>query len=202
MFNARKILNLLLSVAKFERSEGAIFQQIIKENWPVLNYWKINSLETLSDYYDKQIDEYGLKLNDITFLSGSIVHDNKRGDYVSARIPLNTDIDQGYYGILEIRSPYEMRKLRGRLKYQIILNNKILLEEDICDWKETNQVHLKWKSKLRKNEIVIRVLAIRDCEDWPWGKSGTVIIERLVLRKDDEIDETQIVSSSLYSVIL
>jgi hypothetical protein len=224
-FNSRKILNLLLSVAKFERSEGAIFQQIIKDNWPVLNFWKINSLETLSDYYDKQIDEYGLILNNITFSGGSIVHDGrnvpvqsltqsrsakffietsnpKRGDYALAKIPLVTEVDQGYYGILEIRSPYEMRNLRGRLKYQIIMNNKILLEEDICDWKETSQIHLKWRSKLKRNDLVIRVLAIRDCEDWSWGKAGTILIERIVLRKDDEAHDTEITSTSPYSNIL
>ena len=224
LFNARKILKLLLSVPMAERLEHTIFKELIHSNWPVLNFWRINSLETLTDYYDQQFDDYGLSLKDIEIQGGSLVEENKdvivnslvqmkrvkihmedsapkKGDYAVGNIPLKTVKNQVYSCVLQIRSPYENRKHAGRIKYQVLLNNKILLEEDISKWRESNQIKVTFKSDFDKNILSLRILAMKNCEDWSWGRAATLLIERVVLRLEKDDEKLGIIVSSPYSKV-
>ncbi|WP_416729813.1 hypothetical protein [Fictibacillus sp. JL2B1089] len=47
LLNSRSILDLLLAYPIEDRSKNKLFTELIDELWPVLNYWEINSLETL-----------------------------------------------------------------------------------------------------------------------------------------------------------
>ncbi|PFN07076.1 hypothetical protein [Bacillus cereus] len=222
LFNARRILKLLLSVPPMERNEHIVFKQLITQNWPVLNYWKINALETLMDYYDEQFDDFGLKLNDAKYVSGSINDQHrevafqavnqprrvkffmersnpKAGDYVAAELTIHTKLDEYYTCIVQVRSPYENKNYRGRLQYQVLLNGQLLLEEDICDWKESNQISINWNSRIEENTISIRVLAKKDCETWSWGRAATILIERMTLRRGEHKEKLAISASSPYS---
>jgi hypothetical protein len=44
---------------------------------------------------------------------------------------------------------------------------------------------------------------MRDCEDWSWGKAGTILIERIILRKEYVLDDknTHVVATSPFSII-
>ena len=210
LFNVRKILKLLLSVSHYDKQENTVFKEIINENWPILNYWEINGLGNPVSHYDKQFDEVGLPLKNTQFASGSLTDSSRdvpmqkkvqtrrfkffmeasnprEGDFAQAEISLKTELNQGYQCIIQLRSPYENKKTKGRLKYQVILNETPLLEEDISLWGENNQISISWQSKKARNQLKIRVFAQRDCEDWSWGKAGTILVEKVSLRKEDQI---------------
>jgi hypothetical protein len=162
LFNVRKILKLLLSVSYTDKYENTVFKELINKNWPILNYWEINSLGNPTSHYDKQFDEVGIPLKATHFNSGSLISDRavhmlkkvqtrrlkfymeesnpKKGDFIEAEIPLKTEINHSYRCIIHLRSPYENKNLTGRLKYQILLNNHLLLEEDISCWVESNHI--------------------------------------------------------------
>ncbi|MCA1065396.1 hypothetical protein QTG56_06960 [Rossellomorea sp. AcN35-11] len=224
LFNSRNILNLLLGVKSIEKHDELVFKQIIKNEWPVLNYWKINSEETLEDYYDSQLDEYGIPLKDVRFTSGTARGDelpvssqtypnrfkfyiNKSnptlGDYMEASIPLSLKMNRKHLCILHIRSPYENKKYTKRLKYEVYLNDEKLLEEDISAWRETNQITLNVTPKTAKNSLKIRVVSTRNCEDWNWGRAATILVERIVVREVKEFPtpDRYITATSPFSIL-
>lgn len=224
LFNARKILSLMLSVPPFAKKENTVFHKLIDKNWPILNYWKINLLENKVAYYDKQFDNYGLSFKNVHFSSGSLINKSiqipiytelhprrakffieksapESGDFAELHIPLKTQKDQGYHCIVQIRTPYENRKYRGRLYYQVLLNDDLLLEEDICDWKESNQIHIKWNSRLLENELIIRILAKKNCENWNWGRAAVILVERLSIRKESDVSDMVVTATSPFSNI-
>jgi hypothetical protein len=224
LFNSRNILNLLLGLKSIEKHDELVFKQIIKNEWPVLNYWKINSEETLEDYYDSQFDEYGISLNNVKFTSGTVQGDdipvstqtypnrfkfyiNKSnpslGDYIEASIPLSLKMNRKHLCILHIRSPYENKKYTKRLKYEVYINNEKFLEEDISSWRETNQVIINLTPKTAVNTLKIRVVSMRNCEDWNWGRAATILVERIVVREVKEYlsPNTNITATSPYSVL-
>lgn len=223
-FNSRKILELLLSVNDAAKKNNTVFNEIINNNWPILNYWGINTLEKPIDKLDKQIDEYGLDLKNIKLKSGSMYNDlskidykvknigrkakffiNKnapsKGDFLEASIPINAPVTSYMHCILHIRTPYENKKNTGRLKYQVLLNESVILEEDIALWKESNLINLHFKALMSKTKLTIRILAIKDCEEWNWGRAGTVIIESIIIRKSDNKSET-VTATSPHSKII
>lgn len=224
LFNSRKILKLLLSVSDAAKAEHTVFDQLITSNWPILDYWQINSLTKITDIYDEQFESFGLPMNNVSFNGGS-VHDpskkigietkklpNKvmfhmdvraplKGDFVQAELPLNMSMDQPSYCLLQIRSPYEKRSNGGNLHYEIHLNGEPMVSEDIADWKESNQVLIKWIPDRVENSLTIKVEADRNCKDWNWGKTARVLIERVTTGKLDSLDSMQVTASSPYSKV-
>jgi hypothetical protein len=224
LFNARCILEKMLAVPRHEKRENKLFTKLYSYNWPVLNYWEINNTNKKTDYFDPQFDNYGLPLNDIKFESGSyddpskqvpfesyVVNNRakffmetsnpKKGDFVKMIIPLNTISGQGYRCHFDLRNPYEDHSLRGRLAFKVLLNNEILFKEDICDWKEINRSTIKWKAVSDKDSLSIEVYALRNCEDWSWGRAATVLFEKLSLRKEKNAELVEVWSTSPYSKI-
>jgi hypothetical protein len=225
LFNVRKILKLLLSVSYTDKYENTVFHELINKNWPILNYWEINALGNPTAFYDKQFDEVGIPLTASVFNSGSLMSKHsvpirkkvqtrrlkfnleesapKRGDFAEVDIPLKTKVNDSNQVLIHLRSPYENIKLKDRIKYQIILNERLLLEEDISCWKETNQISVKWKTSTPKERLKIRILSMKDCEDWSWGKAGAILVEKIILRTGEktENDQIQVTASSPYSVI-
>lgn len=207
-FNCRRILKLILSASASDKKNNTVFHRMISTNWNVLNYWGVNTLVKPIDRLDKQADDYGLSLESLELNSSSILgghsvdfkyknlgykakfyidkSDPKKGDHVDASVPLYTPGDSLYHCIVQIRSPYENRKNQGRLKYQLLLNDNMILEEDIALWKESNQINIHFKTLNERSTLTIRIIAVKDCEKWNWGKAGAIIIERVVLRKSDK----------------
>src|SRR5699024_1003812 len=66
-FNSRNILKLLLSVSDATKKQNTVFKKIVEKNWPILNYWGINTLEKPLPTYDQQIEDYGMKLDKMEF---------------------------------------------------------------------------------------------------------------------------------------
>lgn len=223
-FNTRNILSLMLAVPEKDKKNFTIFKNIITKNWPILNAWGINSLAHPINNLKETTSKYGLSLKHIVYSSSTLdgtdrivnmeyktfdkksmfnLKDSapKKGDYAEASIPLKTDGNSRYHCILNLRSHYENPKNKGRLKYQVLLNEVVILEEDISLWKEINQVNLHFKANKINESLKIRLIAIKDCEDWNWGKAGTIVIENLTLRKS-ELNSNLVEATSPHSKIL
>lgn len=225
LFNAREILKNFLSIPSYDINEQTLFYELINKNWPILNHWKINQIGNLSEDIDSQIEDYGLNLSNLLIKSGSKYDHNKfiplyskikkkqakffmgignprKGDFIDAELTLETLKEISYYCIVQVRSPYENRKNRRRLKYQILLNGELLLEEDISDWKESNHIHIKWVSQKGRDTLTIRTVAVKNCEDWGWGRAAMMYVERIVLREEQHDTLLEVSASSPYSTII
>lgn len=221
--NSQNLLKNLLSLPVSMRKNGEILLEIIEHNWPLLKFWDINNDSTLLTKYNSKINTYNSKLDKIKFLGGNIKDKNKvvpinfekydtsanfnidknapqLGDFAEAILKYDFNGQSNNEIIIHLRNTYENPKNTGRLKYQIIVNDNLILEEDIAHWRETNQIIIPSNKLLPVTTLKIRVLATKNCEEWNWGKAGTIIIEKISLRKSTSVAELK--ASSPYSTIL
>ncbi|WP_096272593.1 hypothetical protein [Paucisalibacillus globulus] len=221
--NSHRLLQLMLSLPIALRRNGELFLSLIEKNWPLLRFWDINNDKTLLDKVDLAKERYGLKLDNMVIQSGNQINPEevvpynfkkseksahffidksapKKGDFVEGVINLPINPNSGQDIVLQIRNNFENPKNKGRLKYQVILNNNILVEEDIAHWRETNQVIIPVNKLNNLCELRVRVIAIKNCEEWNWGRAGTLFIERINIRKTNSIKKV-IVSSPFSKVI-
>jgi len=202
LFNNRWILTKILSLPPTILDEHYFLHQVINNKWPVLNYWPINgddgkSKPLLQDginlqnaviegfsLSDEPLPVYSKKDNDqaLFYLD---VNAPEKGDRVSFTLDLPVVPEQGYFLTLLLRSPYLRRKLRGRMRYEIILDNMLIGSEDIADWNNENQIQIVFQAEKEICELKIRVCAQTDCEPWHWGIAGKIIIGRMELKKND-----------------
>ena len=241
VYNSRNVLNKMLSLSLTERKNDVIFQELINKNWPVLNYWNINSTKTVYDtvhllknrisfsqsrekQLEKEFINIGYDITNAIVTTGSKVDKKrkipldlfrlqkkmrffmdisnpKKGDFVKFEQKFETNPGDGYLLSIQLRSPYENRNYKGRLVYSVSLNDQLLLLEDVCMWKDTNFINIKWKSQEKIEKLEILVEAIKDCEKWSWGKAARLFIERIDFRKIDFNGSLSVTASSPYSKV-
>lgn len=228
LINSHYILKNLLSIPFELRQKKAVYFDIIEKKWPVLNFWQINKKENVYQLLKKQVkkfDEYNTGIEDfsIKYFSGNKITNNVvphkvvkegktetfyiekrapvKGDYVEAVIPIEVEkINKDYVISLELCSPYHRPENAGRLKYQVFLNNNLFLEEDVSLWGKTNHILLPLNPKKQKNNIKVKIIAMRDCENWGWGKVSRVTIKDIsIIEGKNNINNIK--CSSPFSVI-
>ncbi|WP_413378288.1 hypothetical protein [Alkalihalobacillus sp. 1P02AB] len=216
-FNSRHILKLFLSVSENHKKNYSVFKEITSSNWPILDYWGINTIEKPIDRINEEIDNnYGLDLKEFKFNSNVSFKfkktrssnkflinksDPQKGEFVECYYNLQTKADHDYLILLNVRSPYENKKNIGRMKYQVLLNENVFIEEDISQWQESNTISIPFRAEDNSSKISIRIVAIRDCEKWSWGRAGTLIIERLIFREVQTDSNFSISTSSPFSKV-
>ncbi len=127
--------------------------------------------------------------------------DPREGDFVEFATTLECLTGQGYWTSIDVHSPYSNQQYKGRLFYQILLNDRLLLEEDISDWDEANSVVIRWRAAQPTNELSIRVVTKAGCETWNWGWAGRLVIKRIHSRVFDHPGGYEVTASSPYSII-
>ncbi len=126
----------------------------------------------------------------------------KKGDFARANIRLlreEENADKAYLVFLELSSPYQNKKNKGRLKYEVMLNDEPLLEEDVAEWNKTNQIFIQLPD-MKENTLSIQVQAMKDCEEWNWGKAARIQIESIDILEVPESISKKVICSSPYSV--
>lgn len=231
LINSQYLLRKLLSIPNDKRQNDFHLEQIVNSEWPVLSYWKVNENKTLREEnaeLKKNISQINSGIKDfrINYSAGNLSNNEKvpykmlidrdreifyinksapnKNDFAKADIAIiKEDPTKDYFVCLEIRSPYQRRKNIGRLKYQIYLNDELLLEEDVAKWDQTNQIYIPINRTMpERSRLTIQITSIKDCESWNWGKAGRIYIENIeVVEKPVEV-EPKIRYSSPYSVVI
>lgn len=106
--------------------------------------------------------------------------DPRKGDFAAYRLGLQHPPGQPATVHLRIHSPYHRPKNRGRLAYQLLLDGQVLLEEDVALWPYPNDVRILWTPLRPSTELAVRVVALRDCEPWSWGRAGRIFLRDLL----------------------
>ncbi|QTN00777.1 hypothetical protein ERJ70_16715 [Sediminibacillus dalangtanensis] len=216
LINSHFILKNMLAVSTSERRNNLHLTKLIEKRWPVLSFWKVNEDKNLLQIVEEQQKiinavNSGIKVAEITYSGGNINGDVKipvknyvekgkevfyisknapeKGDYAQAVIEINKNNNENMI-CLEVCSPYYKPKNSGRMVYQIYLNdNELLLEEDVALWGQTNQICMSLPVDQDSAKIMVRVMAIKDCEKWNWGKAGRIQIEKVSLFENHNLTE-------------
>lgn len=72
IYNCRRVLNLLLAVPVEERINGTMYHELIRRQWPVLEFWPINRRRVLTGLFDHKWEEPLLEMRQAEVRGGSI----------------------------------------------------------------------------------------------------------------------------------
>lgn len=194
-FNMRSLIDISLSYSLEERKNNYMFNEIINENYPVLNFFGKNEEKNLYEQQSNNTDTFtpkAKKNNEI--IKSFIVYDNKDenlAELVSYDNKLFIPIDYmgpGNYSQVAFKykqdngniklclhNKYNNHKGKGYLKYQILVNERVLLEEDIALWNiETDLVI----TGLKKNDyIYIKVISNKISKSISWQRASQLEIK-------------------------
>lgn len=102
----------------------------------------------------------------------------RRGDFAAWTTTLPATPGEGLRVEMWLRSKYtERENRRGRLAYQVLLDGKKLFQVDVAAWQERNTVWVATVPERDEVELTVRIVALRDCEPWGWGRAAAVTIE-------------------------
>lgn len=201
-FNLRAIIDLSLSFGIKKRREDYMFKELINRNDPILNFYGINNIKNI--YEQTKID----KEKEFDFFEEFEVYDNtsnlivrESSQYNLLYIPVRFLKENHYSKIkfifeetvgcmsLSVISTYLSMKAKGYLVYQISINNKVVLEEDMSFWNLENIVYL---FGLNKGDIIsIEVKSLRNIQIESWQTASrlqilnckSLLLETIVSRK-------------------
>lgn len=95
IINTRNILFEMMSLKKEDRINSELHNIMIKRNWPILNYFQVNEVETLEDYtksLEDKLEKEKLKNNSLTFESSDFISRNKSFEFQMKNIDFQIGI--------------------------------------------------------------------------------------------------------------
>lgn len=121
--------------------------------------------------YGSALNRSGLRLN----LTDSAP---QKGDYLSWRLAVPAREGEGVRVEVVIRNVYrEASSRRGRIAYEVVVDGTPVLRHDVAAWKPSNSIWIAKRPEGRELVVDVRLVALRDCEDWSWGPAAQVVIE-------------------------
>ncbi|WP_078429732.1 hypothetical protein [Alkalihalobacterium alkalinitrilicum] len=162
-------------------------------------------------HYKKEIVSYNTDTNEtVPYIEGASYNGYffhmdklapKKGDTLELKYHLESlNVDKSYHIKLSLVSLYKSQ-YKDRMKYSLLLDHHVLLDEDIASWQHENSINVYFKAKSNKHLLTIKVTAVNNCEPWNWGKVACITLQDLQL-KQVPLTETQHIScSSPYSNI-
>jgi polysaccharide pyruvyl transferase WcaK-like protein len=102
----------------------------------------------------------------------------RRGDHVTWQLDLPSTPGRGLRIEMWLGQRYKERpNRRGRIAYEVIVDGTQLFRQDIAAWKPRNTIWIARAPDADHVRIEVRIVALRDCEDWDWGPAGVLRIE-------------------------
>lgn len=84
---------------------------------------------------------------------------------------------------LRLHSPYpEKPDMAGRLAWQVLAGDRVLLSEDVAGWSEPVDAWLGWGPAAGDVPVTVRLVALTDCEDARWGRAASIVLSPLTVR--------------------
>src|SRR5699024_6798635 len=170
-FNMRAMINISLSYTRKERRSGYMFNELINRNYPILNFYgknnKLNLYEQIliekmknesifssfKVHYENQVKEIQTEDNRL-YVTIDIMNQNNFVEHV-----IKFRKEQKFVNLALINK-YSNKKAKGYLKYEILLNEKKIQEEDLADW---NQENILSVFNLTKDDTIkIRIKPLKD----------------------------------------
>lgn len=211
-YNMRAVIDLSLSFSLEKRRDDYMFKELVNRNFPVLNFYGRNIVENL---YEQQrnnkynysllaekasvyndLDEYVLSLN----LSDEILYLPK--DFIRKKyyceVELTFDQEHGL-AELEVESRFFSLKAEGYLRYEVLVNDVVLLQEDMSKWKFANKICLM--NLTRNDSIKLRVASSKDTTQDSWQKASQLKILSYIEKLTDQFYPVGISCTSPFSII-
>ncbi|MCK1975516.1 hypothetical protein LNK15_00415 [Jeotgalicoccus huakuii] len=194
-FNLRTIIEISLSFSLNQRKQDYLFKEMMNNTVPILNFIGVNQVENLYEQskirQNKSIFDNFIVRNHMKNYSRRLESLNNylyipERDLLSgseALIELEFNLVEGML-LIELWSRYKSYAANGYLKYEIHVNNQLLLYEDLSKWSAPNSIYIN--NLHRGDKIIVKVLADRNCQARSWERAS-----KLQIRKVEEIKGRQ-----------
>lgn len=197
-FNLRSILEIGLSFSFNKRKTDYLFKELINKNYPILNFYGVNNTSNLYEQLKSKVK---------TEKSESLIHDSlnnnfylyskKKNQYDNSKLKNNTIkipkdfLREGNFAAvdykvksdlanveLSILSEYKKENANNFLSYQLLLNDKVLLNEDISKWNFANHINV---FNLVKNDIItIKINCHKNLYYKSWELASEIKIQKCI----------------------
>lgn len=215
-FNLRSILEIGMSFSIEKRQSGYLFKELINNSFPILNFYGVNNVKNIYEQHkatingETQTQKIVNDIRNINYVSQYNIFDSRdninytqKANNNVLKIPLKSLNKNSYSefiysfknknGILQLtlKSPYYNLDAKGVLNYQVLVNDKIVLEEDMSLWKFNNNINL-FNLRL-SDEITVRILSNNDLTRPSWERATR--LEIIEIQEQDELDRPSIENS-------
>lgn len=194
VFNARSLIELSLSFSYNDRKSGFLFNELINRNYPILNFFGKNSENNLYEQMRSSIYKYSNTFNYFilhteTENNNRILNNGSNTLYmpmdhskpdVFSEVKYIFSKETGYVK-LELLSRYKNLKAEGYFIYEILLNDKLILKEDISQWNQPNMIYIY--NLCENDTIKIKVVSKRAANTYSWERAS-----RLEILNFEEVD--------------
>lgn len=122
-----------------------------------------------------------------------------KGDFVewSKKIVLN---DLNPISIsFSLYSPYFSDTYKNRIKYEVYIDETRIAEEDISSWGNKNIIAIAVRPKNQQINLVVRIVATKNCESWNWGYAGRISVSDLLIEKCHGIENLWVSATSPFT---
>lgn len=187
-FNMRAIIEISLSYDITDRRNQEMFNELINRNYPVLNFYGKNQLSNLYEQtkaINSDCEERKLFLNGVGVYNatGKELYQYKATENIMyipvkyikkenyAETVFTFRLDKGYADI-KLLSQYLNPNGSNYLQYQIYINEKMVLLEDMSRWNDVNDIRLFGLSK--NDEIKLRILSLKNSSVKSWEIASRV----------------------------
>lgn len=181
-FNMREIMDISLSFNIKERKNNFLFDELINRNYPILNFFGKNDPRNL--YEQKSEMKTSKVVNDFNvYRQGEFVQNiltNSSEIYIpKENMGKNNYVEtvfeykavQGHLKLL-LQGKYKNSNAINYLKYQILINETGILEEDIALWNQETDIVI---TGLKKNDKVrLRIISKRKSNTLSWEKASAI----------------------------
>lgn len=186
-YNMRAIIDISLSFDLEKRRDDYMFKELINRNFPILNFYGRNVVENVYEqqrekkyshtplvekadiYNDMNEKVLSLSLsNEMLYLPKDFI---KKGYY--SEIEIMFDEKHGIAEI-EVESKFASVNAENYLKYEVLVNDKVRIQEDMSKWKFSNKICLM--NLVKNDSIKLRVISSRNTPQDSWQKASQLKI--------------------------
>ena len=211
-YNMRAIIDVSLSFNLDKRRDDYMFKELVNRNFPILNFYGRNVVENT---YEQDRNKKYSKCNLIEVAN---IYNASHERVLTFELIDNTlflpaeFIQKGYTsetqfsfieekGLmnLDLISPYFSKKAENYLVYEILINDKVVLKEDMSKWAFSNKVCLM---NLSKGDLIkLRVTSCRNTPQVSWRNASQLQVQSLEQVRTDHIYPVTITCTSPKSVL-
>ncbi|CAD2078901.1 hypothetical protein [Jeotgalicoccus meleagridis] len=211
-FNLRAIIEMSLSFDLTKRKNDYLFKELINKSLPILNFPGSNNLSNIyeTDVAPKLKDSI---INNFTVINGDFskqLQFESLGNQIyipesflskgsKARVEFEFKQDSGTI-MLELFNGYKSKIANEYLRYEILVNDNIVMYEDMSKWNLPNTVYVYNLKKTDK--ITVQVVCLKNLSVRSWELASKLQISNIKeLSNNTEVSQN-VTCTSPYSIIL
>lgn len=209
LYNVRAIIDISLSFPLKKRKSNYFFKHLINKNYPVLNFYGVNTDQNLFENYNfnknKLFTEFQIHKNN-NLITNWKTEDNTlyipsiylKKSY-STSISFTFSENEGM-ALFTYLNKFNNRQAINYMLIEIFVNDVLMASEDISSWNKETSISLL---NLKKQDIVtLKIRPLKNIKYSSWESASKIIITNFEMVKTKRKSPVDISTSNPYMEII